>query len=238
MNESDFVLIAGVPVLLLIIVVLFFTFKPSAKRRPVSPEGNPNPPPPQQKPAEPGVPGAIAISASSFDRDMYIDDMTLTQLEDEYVYRTIYILVAWMSRHNIKPTTLAIAELVTGRAGDAQLFGLSEYYADTEYEIMWAKGDDRYWKDELAPMGVKLSHQKKCEILAGGFLVDALYQQRKAAGETYGFYTPDIFEACISELNEVAHSWLGINTDQTLMVIKEQAGDQLPLLEHKLTPRN
>lgn len=225
MSDSEFGLYIAAPILVVIVLVMYFLLR------------NPKPPQPEPVPNPEVLAAALsAISShtSRFDRDMYIEDMTEEQLKDEYVYLTIYILVSVMSRRKIDVVTYAIAELVTGRPADKQLYGLSEYYADTEYEQMCADGDDRYWRDVLAPMASTLSQQKKGEILLGGFLVEALNRALKNAGATDEFHVPEIFEDCIAELNKVAQVWFGDDAAQMMQTLRGQADTLLPQLQTRL----
>ena len=169
---------------------------------------------------------AVMVKASSFDRDMYIDDMTQDQLKDEFVYRTIYILYSWMTRRKIDQGVMTIAELVTGRPGDKQLTGLSEYYVDTEYEQMNAHGDDRYWDEALIPLADELGFQKKSEIILGGLVVDAVYALRRSQGvpQDY-FYCPDIMEICMTDLERVAGEYFGFETETMLATLRTRAAE-------------
>lgn len=111
---------------------------------------------------------AISTHAMRFDRDMYIDDMTADQLEDEHVWRTAFItgynIVGNLGPERDNPFE-KICTAITGRPADRQLAGLTEYYYDTVYEPMMAIPDDRYWDDELIARKDQWTPEKREQIL-------------------------------------------------------------------------
>lgn len=111
---------------------------------------------------------ALSAYASKFDREMYVDDMTETQLEDEHVWRTAFIACHTITDPcsvSEKHPASRIATAITGKPFDPQLFGLTEYYLETAYEAMMAAGEDRYWDDELIAMKDHWSPEKREQIL-------------------------------------------------------------------------
>lgn len=235
MTDSEFGLYVAGPIMVVIGLVMYFLL-----RKPKPSRGNPasldasQPEPAPNPEVLATLMGAITAQASRFDRDMYIDDMTEDQLEYEYTYRTVYILASLLSRKTLESVTYAVTELVTGQPADKQLYGLSEYYADTDYEQMCIKGDDRYWQDVLAPLSSMLSKEKKVEIIVSGFLVDELYRKQKNSEKTEHFYVPEALEECIKELNGVAQVWFGADSDHMISKLRGQAQDLVPQLEARI----
>lgn len=116
---------------------------------------------------------AVTARAMNFDRDMYIDDMTEDQLEDEHVWRTAFItgynIVGNLGPERDNPFE-TICTAITGRPADRQLAGLTEYYYDTVYEPMMAVPDDRYWDDELIALKDQWTAEKREQILLAALI--------------------------------------------------------------------
>lgn len=162
-----------------------------------------------------------------FDRDMYVDDMTADQLQHEYLYRTVYILVWWMSQGygvNRDELTGEIASRVSGRVSDRQLIGLSEYYTDTVYEGMQAQGQDLYWSEDLAEKGNDLTEKQKMEILLGVFVTEAVWRRlTHSQSETGDNGTDQILNDCLSEFEQVAGRWFGDTASVMSGSLRQQA---------------
>ena len=116
---------------------------------------------------------AISARTMRSDRDMYIDDMTEDQLEDEHVWRTAFITgynIVWNLGPQKDNPFEKICTAITGRPEDPQLAGLTEYYYDTVYEPMMASGEDRYWDDELIALKDQWTAEKREQILLAALI--------------------------------------------------------------------
>lgn len=135
----------------------------------------PPPAPPRAPPDEVvrAVTTAFAALTSRFDRDMYIDDMTEEQLEDEHVWRTAFIACHYVSAPlgvtESHPAT-QICRIITGKPFDRQLLGLTEYYLETAFDDMMAAGEDRYWDEELIALKDQWSTQKREQIILAALI--------------------------------------------------------------------
>lgn len=243
MSDDLFGLFVAGPILVGIGLWLYFTFR-SPKPRPGSAESAPSSPdpgvsiPPAAEPsdtpseadqvtAQTAVPQAVSAHAGNFDRDMYIDDMTEEQLQDEWSYRTIYLLVWWLAqsaRLDRDKTTGQVAEKVLGRPADRQLIGLSEYYAETVYESMMSQGEDLYWHDELRPQGDTLNDQQKGEVLLGGFICGAILERVIEEGKVRADDgIVGIMRHALVGLEAVAADWTGAGSVVLINALKQQA---------------
>lgn len=117
---------------------------------------------------------AMSAAANRFDREMYIDDMTSEQLEDEHVWRTAAVtcynvIWAFSDMFEDHPSS-KICKAITGKPYDRQVAGLSEYYLETAYEQMMAVGEDHYWDDELIGHKDRWDTAKREQILLAALI--------------------------------------------------------------------
>lgn len=163
---------------------------------------------------------------SQFDRNMYIDDMTETQLEDEHVWRTAFIAC-----HSITdPCGVSenhpasrIATAITGQPFDPQLFGLTEYYLDTAYEEMMEAGEDRYWDGELIALKDQWSDKKREQIVLAAMIPLARARDIYLAVRKSEPGHNNTGEGLALFINRVGESFFGDSAPEKMAALRAQA---------------
>lgn len=169
---------------------------------------------------------AITSTSMGFDRDMYIDDMTETQLEDEHVLRT-----AFVTCHNITAPCGAtqshpankINAAITGKPFDLQLFGLTEYYLETAFEGMMAEGEDRYWDEELIAGKDQWSPEKREQILLAALVPLARAHDIYVAVRRTPPGPDDTGAHLIPFIDRVADAFFGDDAHSRMAALRAQA---------------
>ncbi|ABI75443.1 hypothetical protein HNE_1304 [Hyphomonas neptunium ATCC 15444] len=178
---------------------------------------------------------AISARAMNFDRDMYIDDMTADQLEDEHVWRTAFITaynIVWNLGPQKDNPFEKICTAITGRPADPQLAGLSEYYFDTVYEPMMAVPDDRYWDEELIALKDQWTTQKREQILLAALIPLHMANELHIAirdapipeGETGGAHL-------MPHIDRVGEAFFGVEAPERMDTLRAQAAQMANTIE-------
>lgn len=187
-------------------------------------------PMPRPAPADPveAQVTALAAHAHQFDRDMYIDDMTAEQLEDEHVWRTAFITgynIVWnLGPENDNPIE-KICTAITGRPADRQLKGLTEYYHEAVYEPMMGDGNDRYWDEELIGLKDQWTPQKREQVILAALvplqMADALHIAIR------GTPAPDDSRGAhlIPFIDRVGEAFFGDEAPQKMADLRRQAAE-------------
>lgn len=186
----------------------------------------PAPRPPSNAAAQVATLAAVTTYASRFDRDMYIDDMTASQLEYEHVWHTAFI-TAYNIVWNLGPAQNNpiedICTAITGHPADRQLTGLTEYYFETVYEPMMGEGNDRYWDEELIARKDQWTAQRREQILLAALvplqmaseLHQAIRGQPPSSAQPGAHLYPFI--------DKVAEAFFGAETPDRMASLREQA---------------
>lgn len=188
-----------------------------------------------QAPEQTNVLRLLSSITSNFDREMYIDDMSPAQLEDEHVWRTAFITsynVSWTtgSLREDHPCS-KICQQITGKPFDRQLAGLTEYYIDTAYDQMMVAGEDRYWNDELIAQKDLWDPRKREQIilaalvtLAKGAEIQKVLGCMSHAPEDYG-------ASLNSEIDRVGEAFFGEEAENRMAALRTQAARMAEGLE-------
>ena len=169
---------------------------------------------------------ATSATASGFDREMYIDDMTPEQLEDEHVWRAAFIAC----HHVTLPCGVSerhpanrIASAITGKPFDRQLFGLTEYYLETAYDDMMAKGEDRYWDDDLIAGKDQLSPEKREQVVLAALIPLMRARDVFVAVRKDEPGPDDTGAGLIPFIERTAQAFFGAEADNKMAALRAQA---------------
>ena len=185
--------------------------------------------------AQGGLLTALSAAASNFDREMYIDDMTAEQLEDEHVWRTAFVTcynIVWsigdVREHH---PGAKISESITGKPFDRQLAGLTEYYLDTAYDQMMAAGEDRYWDDELIALKDQWDSQKREQIILAALVTLEKAPEIHAAIRRSPHNPNDNGAHLTPYIDRVGEAFFGVQAPEKMASLREQAMQMASTIE-------
>ena len=185
-------------------------------------------------PTQVAMMAAMTATSTGFDRDMYIDDMTEEQLEDEHVLRT-----AFVTCHSItapcgpteKHPANKINAAITGKPFDQQLFGLTDYYLETAFEGMMAEGEDRYWDEELIAGKDQWSLEKREQILLAALVPLARAHDIYVAVRKTPPGPNDTGAHLVTFIDRVADAFFGDDAQSRMAALRAQAGQLASMIE-------
>lgn len=210
------------------VIVLSMIGKRSDKEEAPKPP-SPMPSPRAQTPvaaAQASLITALAINASRFDREMYIDDMLPEQLEYEHVWRTAYItgynIVGNLGPNKDNPFE-TICTAITGHPSDRQLAGLTEYFYEAVYEPMRIDEEDHYWDDELIAKKDQWSDARREQIILAALIPLQMADELHTAirGKPPGEH--DRAEHLIPHIDGVGEAFFGADAAERMAMLREQA---------------